>query len=220
MTKVKICGLTQSLHVDASVAAGADYLGFVFAKSRRLTTPEAVQAITQHVPPNVAKVGVFVQPTFSEIKQVAKIAGLTHIQLHGRLTDSVQQALVVGAFQQLHLSVIQAFNGETATLQKELTQSSADFVLLDAPAEETVYAGGNGQTFDWDTSAKAITVSKPLFIAGGLHQDNVQQAISCFHPYAVDISSGVETNGQKDIAKITAFIKKVKELSINETTNK
>ncbi|HCE12358.1 MAG TPA: phosphoribosylanthranilate isomerase, partial [Enterococcus sp.] len=135
MTKVKICGLTQSLHVDASVAAGADYLGFVFAKSRRLTTPEAVQAITQHVPPNVAKVGVFVQPTFSEIKQVAKIAGLTHIQLHGRLTDSVQQALVVGAFQQLHLSVIQAFNGETAALQRELAQTPAHFVLLDAPAE-------------------------------------------------------------------------------------
>lgn len=220
MTKVKICGLTQARHVEAAVAAGADYLGFVFAKSRRLITPASVKEITHHVPQTVHKVGVFVQPTFAEIKAAYVNAGISHVQLHGQLTDSVQQALTEGAFQQLHLSVIHAFNGESPDLHKELAGSKADFVLLDAPADTTGYAGGNGRAFNWSVVAKKAQIDKPLFIAGGLHQGNVQQAIQYFSPFAVDVSSGVETNGEKDAKKITTFIRKVKELSVNETTNK
>ncbi|WP_430612640.1 phosphoribosylanthranilate isomerase [Enterococcus sp. DIV0876] len=219
MTKVKICGLTQETHVAAAVAAGADYLGFVFANSRRFITADAAKKITTRVPAAIHKVGVFVQPTFIDIKHTCDIVGLSHIQLHGTITPSVQQALEKGAFQQLDVSVIQAFNGEALDLKEKLQSSLADFILLDAPADTTAYAGGNGQTFNWHIAAKEHTVSKPLFVAGGLNLTNVQQAITCFTPYAVDISSGVETNGTKDSAKITAFIQKVKELSINETTN-
>ncbi|WP_291291042.1 phosphoribosylanthranilate isomerase [Enterococcus sp.] len=212
MTKVKICGLTEPLHIEAAVNAGADYLGFVFAKSRRQIEPAEARKMTEQVPKTVGKVGVFVSPSFEEVQTAIQAAQLTAIQLHGKLKPSLETAIQTGVFAHQKIAVIQAFDGEADTLEQAFISSNSDFGLLDAPVRNHLYAGGNGQSFDWQKAAKkSLPFSERFFIAGGLHVANVQQAIAIFDPYAVDISSGVETNGKKDSKKIQQFIHLVKE---------
>ena len=212
MTKVKICGLTERLHVEAAINAGADYLGFVFVESRRRIDPKQVRKITEQVPQNIGKVGVFVSPSFEEVQATIQTAQLTAIQLHGKVLPSLQTAIQKGVFAHRKIAVIQAFNGEAETLEQDFLSCQADFGLLDAPVRDHPYAGGNGQSFDWQKAArKPLPLSERFFIAGGLHAENVEEAIQLFRPYAVDVSSGVETQGKKDSRKIEQFIHLVKE---------
>jgi len=208
MTRVKICGLTERLHVEAAINAGADYLGFVFAESRRRIDPTQVRKITEQVPQNIGKVGVFVSPSFEEVQAAIQAAQLTAIQLHGKVLPFLQTAIQTGTFAHQNIAVIQAFDGEAETLKQDFLSCDADFGLLDAPVRDHSYAGGNGQSFDWQ---KALPLSERFFIAGGLHAENVEEAIQLFRPYAVDVSSGVETQGKKDSRKIEQFIHLVKE---------
>ncbi|MTD40164.1 phosphoribosylanthranilate isomerase [Erwinia sp. CPCC 100877] len=192
--KVKICGLKTVEQVTAAVAYGADYLGFVFAESKRQVTPEQVRKITAHVPKNIKKVGVFVSPEQAEVERIIELAGLDLVQLHGKVKAieySVPwiQALSVG--------------------QKNEPDAAADYLLFDAPPTE--FMGGNGLTFDWGKLDISKWPDKKIFIAGGLTAQNVQEVKRVFQPYAVDVSSGVETRGEKDIEKIAAFLKKAKE---------
>lgn len=206
MTKVKICGLMTQEIVDGTVAAGADYLGFVFAKSKRQMTPEKVYTLTRNVPQKVKIVGVFVSPTWNEVERTIRIAQLDKIQVHGDLSEEIIKKSPV--------PIIQSFDGQSSELANELKASSSAFVLLDAPATNEAYAGGNGKTFDWtgvSTEGQENLKEKKLFIAGGLTVENVSKGIQIFEPYAVDVSSSVETNGVKDLTKIQAFIQAVKE---------
>lgn len=206
MTKVKICGLMDQVTVDETVVAGADYLGFVFAKSKRKVTPEKVRAITVNVPRSVKIVGVFVSPSLKEVEETIQIAKLDFVQIHGEVALEVIKALSV--------PVIQSFDGQSAELEQFLVHSSAEIILLDAPITNEKYAGGNGKTFDWQgisPGSQKELKQKPFFIAGGLTQENVAEALRIFNPYAVDVSSSVETQGVKDLTKIRAFIKAVKE---------
>ena len=112
------------------------------------------------------------------------------------------------------IPVIQSFDGQSPELPSLLASSTADFYLLDAPITNEAYAGGNGKTFDWQkisSESQKQLKKKLFFIAGGLTQDNVTEAIQLFEPFAVDVSSSVETDGVKDVTKIKAFIKAVKE---------
>lgn len=212
MTRVKICGLTERLHVEAAINAGADYLGFVFAESRRRIDPTQVRKITEQVPQNIGKVGVFVSPSFEEVQAAIQAAQLTAIQLHGKVLPFLQTAFQTGTFAHQNIAVIQAFDGEADTLEQDFLSCDADFGLLDAPVRDHSYAGGNGQSFDWQKAArKPLPLSERFFIAGGLHAENVEEAIQLFRPYAVDVSSGVETQGKKDSRKIEQFIHLVKE---------
>jgi phosphoribosylanthranilate isomerase len=207
MTKVKICGLKEKEMVDATVDAGADFIGFVFAKSKRQVSAEAVFEMTRNVPAHVKKVGVFVSPTLKQLTETIAKAHLDFVQIHSKMDPS--------AISNISVPVIQAFNGQDALLNEKLTESSADFCLLDAPAEPAGYAGGNGKSFDWDKVSPTtfqILSQKKAFIAGGLTSENVAEAIHKFTPYAVDVSSSVETAGVKDIQKIRAFIQAVKEI--------
>lgn len=206
MTKVKICGLMDQLTVDETVQAGADYLGFVFAKSKRNITPEKVRAITRNVPEKVKIVGVFVSPSLKELEAVIRIAKLDFVQIHGELFPEIVSRIAI--------PVIQSFDGQSPELPSLLASSTADFYLLDAPITNETYAGGNGKTFDWQkisSESQKQLKQKPFFIAGGLTQANVTEAIQFFEPFAVDVSSSVETDGVKDVTKIKAFIKAVKE---------
>ncbi|MHC5268928.1 phosphoribosylanthranilate isomerase [Enterococcus sp. LJL98] len=206
MTKVKICGLMDQAIVDGTVAAGADYLGFVFAKSKRQVTPETVYQLTKKVPETVKLVGVFVSPTWAEIEEALQMVSLDALQIHGILHEEVLRKSPV--------SIIQSFDGQSRKLVQELKTSSTSFILLDAPTTNEIYAGGNGKTFDWhgiSAEGRERLREKELFIAGGLTQENVQEAIQIFNPYAVDVSSSVETNGVKDLTKIQAFIQAAKE---------
>lgn len=206
MTKVKICGLMDQVTVDETVQAGADYLGFVFAKSKRNITPEKVRAITRNVPEKVKIVGVFVSPSLEELQAVIRIAKLDLVQIHGELFPEIVSCIAI--------PVIQSFDGQSPELASLLASSIADFYLLDAPITNETYAGGNGKTFDWQkisSESQKQLKQKPFFIAGGLTQANVTEAIQFFEPFAVDVSSSVETDGVKDVTKIKAFIKAVKE---------
>lgn len=192
MTKVKICGLSTKEAVETAVSAGADYIGFVFAPSKRQVTLEEAAELAKLIPVNFKKVGVFVSPSRAQLLEAIEKVGLDLVQVHGQVADAL--------FEDLSCASIQAVQVDG---NGHVPNSQADYLLFDAPV------AGSGQTFDWgqlDTSGLA----QPFFIAGGLNEDNVEEAIQHFTPYAVDVSSGVETDGQKDQEKIRRFIERVK----------
>ena len=192
MTKVKICGLSTKGAVETAVSAGADYIGFVFAPSKRQVTLEEATELAKLIPANVKKVGVFVSPSREELLEAIEKVGLDLVQIHGQVADDL--------FEDLPCASIQAVQVDEGG---HVPNSQADYLLFDAPV------AGSGQTFDWgklDTTG----VAQPFFIAGGLNENNVEEAIQHFTPFAVDVSSGVETDGKKDHEKIRRFIERVK----------
>ena len=192
MTKVKICGLSTKEAVKTAVSAGADYIGFVFAPSKRQVTVEQATELAEIIPANVKKVGVFVSPNRTELLEAIEKVGLDLVQIHAQVADDL--------FENLPCASIQAVQVDG---DGHVTNSQADYLLFDAPV------AGSGQTFDWGQLDTA-ELSQSFFIAGGLNEDNVVRAIQHFSPFAVDVSSGVETDGQKDHEKIRRFIERVK----------
>lgn len=192
MTKVKICGLSTKEAVEVAVNSGADYIGFVFAKSKRQVGIKQASHLAQFIPKTVQKVGVFVSPTLMELQEAIVKIPLDLVQIHGEFSDE--------DFEKLDVPSIRAISVEK-TLEE--IETKADFLLFDAPL------AGSGKTFDWEL-LKDENIEKPYFLAGGLTVDNVKQAITFFRPYAVDVSSGVETDGKKDLLKIMRFIESVK----------
>lgn len=196
--KVKICGLTTQEAVDEAVQDGADFIGFVFAKSRRQILPEKVTILTSKLPQSVKKVGVFVSPTTAELAETVRKAGLDIVQIHGKMPDMTT----------LDIPVIRAASVVEGKLPDHLKSEHYDYLLLDAPPRE--YQGGNGEVFDWQAVDKQRLEDQKVFIAGGLKAENVEQAADYFEPYAVDVSSGVETDGKKDLEKIREFLQAAK----------
>ena len=192
MTKVKICGLSTKEAVKTAVSAGADYIGFVFAPSKRQVTVEQATELAKFIPSHIQKVGVFVSPSRAELLEAVDKVGLDLVQVHGQVADDL--------FEDLPCASIQAVQVDG---DGHVPNSQADYLLFDAPV------AGSGQTFDWGQLDTA-ELSQPFFIAGGLHEDNVAKAIQHFTPFAVDVSSGVETDGKKDHEKIRRFIERVK----------
>ena len=192
MTKVKICGLSNIEAVETAVSAGADYIGFVFAPSKRQVTVEQAAELAKIIPTNVNKVGVFVSPSRADLLEAIEKVGLDLVQVHGQVADDL--------FEDLPCASIQAVQVDEGG---HVPNSQADYLLFDAPV------AGSGQTFDWE-QLDTTELSQPFFIAGGLNEDNVEESIQHFSPFAVDVSSGVETDGQKDHEKIRRFIERVK----------
>ena len=192
MTKVKICGLSTKKTVETAVSAGADYIGFVFAPSKRQVTVEQAIELAEIIPSHIQKVGVFVSPSRTELLEAVDKVGLDFVQVHGQVVEKLFENLPCGSIQAVQVDG----NGH-------VPNSQADYLLFDAPV------AGSGQTFDWE-QLDTTELSQPFFIAGGLNEDNVEEAIQHFTPFAVDVSSGVETDGQKDHEKIRRFIERVK----------
>ena len=192
MTKVKICGLSTKGAVETAVSAGVDYIGFVFAPSKRQVTLEEATELAELIPADVKKVGVFVSPSRAQLLEAIDKVGLDFVQVHGKVVDKLFENLPCASIQAVHV------DGDG-----HVPNSQADYLLFDAPV------AGSGQTFDWGQLDTA-ELSQPFFIAGGLNEDNVEEAIQHFSPFAVDVSSGVETDGQKDHEKIRRFIERVK----------
>lgn len=192
MTKVKICGLSTKGAVETAVSAGADYIGFVFAPSKRQVTLEQATELAEIIPTYVKKVGVFISPSRAELLEAIDKVGLDFVQVHGQVVDKLFENLPCGSIQAVQVDG----NGH-------VPNSQADYLLFDAPV------AGSGQTFDWGR-LDTTKLAQPFFIAGGLNEDNVARAIQHFSPFAVDVSSGVETDGQKDHEKIRRFIERVK----------
>jgi len=211
MTRVKICGITQTSHALAAAEAGADFVGLVFAPSRRQVTVEGANGIAQAVkdlekPPLV--VGVFVNTSANEVNRIADYCGLDWVQLSGDepwecLVD-VERPLIKAIRVSMGVNV-QEIIANMSTAYKLLVK---DFItLLDSHAKGSY--GGTGQTFDW-VLARQVSQRFPVIVAGGLSPQNVGQAISVARPWGVDVSSGVETGGAKDVSKIKAFIEAVR----------
>lgn len=194
--KVKICGIKNVEAARCAIESGADALGFVFAPSKRRMTPEQVKRITEEVPDHVWKVGVFTNEDVDIINHVASFAGLTHIQLHGD-----EQ---LDLYKEIDLPIIKSVSISHKKDAEQLESSSAQFLLLDSPPE--FFRGGNGKSFDWFQVQGLGRRKTNLILAGGLTPDNVKSAIDIVRPYMVDVSSGVETDGEKDVSKIKAFI--------------
>lgn len=192
MTKVKICGLSTGEAVETAVLAGADYIGFVFAESKRQVSLEQAQELAKRVTGKTKIVGVFVSPSLEDLEQAIGQVPLDIVQIHGTFDEALIPMISVPIIRAIQLSD-----------QEAQVTSQADYLLFDAPV------AGSGQTFDWDL-LKDLKIQQDFFIAGGLTVDNVHQARETFQPYALDVSSGVETDGRKDLEKIKAFIEGAK----------
>ncbi|MBW4082821.1 phosphoribosylanthranilate isomerase [Paenibacillus sp. S150] len=220
--RVKICGLQDVEVLKSMKRLPLDYVGFVFAESRRRVSPERAAELVAELAgwENVKSplaAGVFVNPSLAELEALLSSVPLHVVQLHGQESADYCRA-VKAAFPQVQvwkaLSVAASdagFPGEGAHMLQQYA-GAVDALLLDTydPA-----GGGSGRTFDWDRipayQQAASEYGLPLFVAGGLHPDNVRELLDGYAPYGVDVSSGVESDGIKDIAKITAFVERVKQ---------
>ncbi|GKV68508.1 N-(5'-phosphoribosyl)anthranilate isomerase [Sporosarcina sp. NCCP-2716] len=200
MTKVKICGLSEAVHVKAAVDAGADAIGFVFAPSARRITPEKAAELAADIPASVLKIGVFADAPPAEIRRIAETVPLDMIQYHGDETDEEIRAI--------GLPAMKSFSIRTVT-DLEPAAGFAAWPLFDAPGID--HRGGSGRTFDWQLLEEAGFAGRPFVLAGGLDEGNVSEAIRRLRPMMVDVSSGVERNKRKDEQLIRAFIRRVKQ---------
>ncbi|MGA4462148.1 phosphoribosylanthranilate isomerase [Bacillus bombysepticus] len=202
--KVKICGITDVETAKRACEYGADALGFVFAESKRKITPKRAEEIIQELPANVLKIGVFVNESVEVIQKIADECGLTHVQLHGD-EDNYQ-------IRRLNIPSIKSLGVTSESDMKNAQGYETDYILFDSPKEK--FHGGNGKTFSWELLGHMPKeLRKKTILAGGLNALNIEEAIRTVRPYMVDVSSGVETEGKKDVEKIKQFIIKAKECS-------
>ena len=210
MIKVKICGITEVSYAQAVIEAGADLIGVVFASSPRQVTYDMAREIAAAVKKyKVPVVGVFVNMPADTVNTVASSCGLDWVQLSGDETWGYCQEIEKPVIKAIHVSPEWGENELLAHLgdgQKKLGARSPIY-LLDTLVEQRY--GGTGQTFAWGIAKKAV-MKYPVIIAGGLHPENVGQVVANLRPWGVDVSSGVERKGVKDVEKIKAFIKAVR----------
>jgi phosphoribosylanthranilate isomerase len=205
-TRVKICGLRDQVAVDGAVAAGANYVGFVFfPKSPRNVTTAQAAALAPIVPVGVAKVGLFVNPDNAQLDETLADVPLDFIQLHGNETpDRVAEVRTRYGLPVMKALGIADANDLPAI---DIYAQVADQLLIDTKApKNTDRPGGNGEAFDWTLIAKRRW-AVPWMLAGGLTKDNVAQAIAATGAQQIDLSSGVETSpGVKSAKLMTEFI--------------
>jgi len=196
--KVKICGITRVADAQAAEAAGADMIGLMFYEGspRHVTLEQAVE-ISRSVSSFVLKVGVFVNPEEADVMEAIRACGLNLLQFHG---DEPPEFCT-----QFGVMNMKAFRVRDAGSLKALTDYPTDAWLLDAYSKAGL--GGTGEKFNWDLAVEANKLGKPIFLAGGLTPENVADAVARVNPFAVDVSSGVESApGRKDPAKVKEFV--------------
>jgi len=196
-TRIKICGITNADDAAAAVEVGADALGVIFAPSPRQVTVAQAAAALASVPPPVARVGVFVNACADEIAAAVSACALTAVQFSGSESPEDCDAAPVPVIKMVPIGIDFGLAGA------EPFRYHAAALLLDTYAADK--AGGTSQVFDW-RSLGAVPGWAPFFVAGGLTPDNVGACIAALRPYAVDVSSGVESGpGVKDHAKLSAL---------------
>lgn len=197
-TKIKICGLTRAQDIQTANALQLDYIGFVFTpKSKRFVAPEQAKQLRQQLAPGIQAVGVFVNAPPEQIAALLADGTINIAQLHGQ-----EDTAYIARLRSLtHTPIWQAFRIESTEDISRANASPADLVLLDHGA------GGTGERFDWTL---LHGMARPFVLAGGLTSQNAAEAIAQARPYAVDASSGCETNGVKDPAKMLAFVNAIR----------
>ena len=198
MTRVKICGLSRVEDIQWANRLRPDYIGFIFAqKSRRYVPPQRAGMLRALLADGIAPVGVFVNEPIPSLLSIARRSGISLIQLHGSEGPDYISALR----QATDLPIIRAFSVSSPRDLDAAYASPADHILLDNGA------GGTGAAFDWSYLAG---FDRPYFLAGGLSPENADRAVSTLHPFALDVSSGVETGGRKDPRKMRALMARVR----------
>lgn len=192
MTKIKFCGLKREADIEAANALKPDFIGFVFTKdSRRYISPENAAVLKSRLSPEISAVGVFVNERPESIASLLDKGVIDLAQLHG----DEDEAYISRLKELTGNPVIKAFRISSASEAVKASASSADMILLDSGT-------GSGRTFNWQLIKE---IRRPYFLAGGLDSENAGNAIRLLHPWAVDVSSGIETGGLKDIEKMAAF---------------
>ena len=206
MTKVKICGITNLEDALLSAKFGADALGFNFyEKSPRYIAPEKAREICAQLPPEILKIGVFVNESLDKIIEIAEFVSLNAIQLHGdESAEFVRQIKV-----RFSGEVIKALRVSENFKPEDVLQYEADAVLLDAFSKQEY--GGTGETFDWEIAKKVKELIPKMYLAGGISKENVRSAIHHVYPFAVDACSRIEIEkGKKDKIKLINLLSTVR----------
>ena len=200
-TRIKICGLTRPEDIQAVNQAKPDFCGFIveFPKSRRNVTVDQLRKLREKLDENILPAGVFVNAPVELPAQLLNEGTIALAQLHGQ-EDEEYITRLKGMTDQL---LIKAFSIKTEEDVEQALRSGADYILLDQGA------GGTGETFDWNL---VPSIKRPWFLAGGLGCDNLESAIHLLHPWAVDLSSSVETDGHKDPDKILKAVQAVRNI--------
>ena len=213
MSKIKICGVTQPSHALAAAEAGADFIGMVFAPSQRRLSREQAKAIAEAVRgsggPQPKLVGVFVDADPREVNSIADEVGLDMAQLSGDEDVDYLSEIERPAIKVVHVPSKPPAEVAWPGIRRGLAvlRQAEAVPLLDTEVEGQ--AGGTGRSFDWDVAGE-LAQEFDFLLAGGLTPENVAEAVARVRPWAVDVSSGVETDGVKDTAKIRAFIQAVR----------
>ena len=203
MSRIKICGLRRPEDIAAVNEARPDYCGFIveYPKSRRSIDRATLRELVQGLREEIVPVGVFVNAPKELVAELLEEGTIQIAQLHGQEDESYIRELKTYTDK----LIIKAFSIKTAEDIEKALQSPADYILLDQGG------GGTGKTFDWSLIPE---IQRPFFLAGGIGASNLGQAIREIHPYAVDLSSSVETEKRKDPMKIRQVVDIVREIRI------
>lgn len=197
MTKLKLCGLARICDIEAANRLNPEYIGFVFAKkSRRYVDPAQARKLRARLNKGISPVGVFVNESPEAIADLVRSGIIDVVQLHGSEDEDFLRKLR----ELVSCPIIKAFSVKTPQDVRIACESSADLILLDSGG------GGTGTVFDWNLLEP---IRRPWFLAGGLSPENAADAIRRLAPYGVDVSSGIETDGVKDIQKMNDFVRAV-----------
>jgi len=206
--RIKVCGITSVADAEAAVAAGADALGLMFYRpSPRHIAPGRAAEIVSAVPATIATVGVVVDPSADFVREVIAATGLDTLQFHGCETPEFCA--------QFGLRTIKAFRLRDQATLAELPAYPRSVWLLDSYVPGV--PGGSGQVFNWDLAVAARRLGRPIFLAGGLTEDNIAEAVRRVAPFGVDVSSGVEAApGRKDPARLLRFIARARAAAVEQ----
>jgi len=206
MIKIKICGLTRVCDIEAVNEANPDYVGFVFANSKRRITPRDAFELKELLNTEIQTVGVFVDETIEQIIDICSRGIINVIQLHGNENATYIERLQ----KESGKPVIKAVRVRSREDIHSAEALNCNYLLLDTYSNKS--AGGTGETFDWNV---VDAVKKPFFLAGGLNSGNILQAINAVEPFGVDISSGVEVDGFKDRGKIIEIVRLIRNVKLS-----
>jgi phosphoribosylanthranilate isomerase len=208
-TWIKFCATTCIDDALASIEAGANALGFVFAPSKRRVSAEQAREIVAQLPGNIERIGIFDNESVQHVAEVVERVGLTGVQLHGEETPAFIGELVARLAPERNISVIKTVLVNDH-FDARFTQVCRDYDCIDAILLDS--GGGTGRTFDWQKAQPLLSNNgKHLIVAGGLNAENVGEAIRKFSPWGVDVVSGVEREpGRKDPEKLKAFVAAVR----------
>ena len=201
-TKIKICGLKRIEDVISVNVAEPDYCGFIFnvSGSRRSIGAEQLNILVDMLNPEIVPIGVFVNEKTDVILRIVRESGIRMVQLHGQENGEIIHTIQSKA----QVPVIKAVSVRSKEDVRSAVLSPADYLLLDCGE------GGTGQTFDWNLLED---IPRPYFMAGGIGTHNMEEVLRCFSPFALDVNSSVETDGQKDGKKILAAVRMFRTLA-------